>query len=114
MCYNEKRGFNLLNLYLETGYNFNTATKFLQNLKRITCVCIKNGWLLKDPFASFSLIQQECDRPYLTLEEFNKFLEFNSPYERLNRECDFFFLSCYAGLAYIYVKKLKRLKIERS
>ena len=104
------------NLYLKTekGCNFNTATKFLQNLKRITCVCIKNGWLLKDPFASISLTLKEVDRPYLTQEELNKLLEFNSPYERLNRVCDFFIFSCYTGLAYIDVKKLKRLEIEGS
>jgi len=32
-------------LYLKTerGCNYNTATKFLQNLKRVTSICIKNG-----------------------------------------------------------------------
>ena len=55
-------------MYLKTekGCNYNTATKFLQNLKRITFSCIRHGWLLKDPFVGISLAMKEVDRPYLT------------------------------------------------
>jgi site-specific recombinase XerD len=101
-------------VYLKTekGSSFNTATKFLQNLKRITGICIKNGWLLKDPFASISLALKEVDRPYLTQEELNRLLSFSSPFERLNRVCDIFIFSCYTGLAYIDVKQLRRVELE--
>lgn len=104
------------NLYLKTerGCNFNTATKFLQNMKKITGMCIKNGWLSKDPFANISLALKEVDRPYLTKEELHKLIEFDSSFERLNRVRDFFIFSCYTGLAYIDVKQLKRMEIEGS
>ncbi len=103
-------------LYLKTerGCNYNTATKFLQNLKRVTSICIKNGWLLKDPFASISLTLKEVDRPYLTFEELKKLEEFTSHVDRLNRVCDFFIFSCYTGLAYIDVKQLKRVELEKN
>jgi site-specific recombinase XerD len=102
------------NMYLKTemGCNYNTATKFLQNLKRITCISIRNGWLIKDPFVGISLSMKEVDRPYLTQEEIQKLIDFNSTIDRLNKVRDFFIFSCYTGLAYIDVKKLKKAEVE--
>ena len=102
------------NMYLKTekGCNYNTATKFLQNLKRITCISIRNGWLVKDPFVGISLSIKEVDRPYLTMEEIQTLIDFDSKIERLKRVRDIFVFSCYTGLAYIDVKKLKKSEIE--
>ena len=102
------------NMYLKTekGCNYNTATKFLQNLKRITCISIRNGWLVKDPFVGISLSIKEVDRPYLTMEEIQTLIDFDSKIERLKRVRDIFVFSCYTGLAYIDVKKLKKAEIE--
>ena len=101
-------------IYLKTekGCSFNTATKFLQNLKTITSISIRSGWLVKDPFNGISLTLKEVDRPYLTFEELERLIEFNSVFDRLNRVRDFFVFSCYTGLAYIDVKKLKRAELE--
>lgn len=101
-------------IYLKTekGCSFNTATKFLQNLKTITSISIRSGWLVKDPFNGISLTLKEVDRPYLTFEELERLIEFNSVFDRLNRVRDFFVFSCYTGLAYIDVKKLKKAEIE--
>ena len=102
------------NMYLKTekGCNYNTATKFLQNLKRITCISIRNGWLVKDPFVGISLSIKEVDRPYLTMEEIQTLIDYDSKIERLKRVRDIFVFSCYTGLAYIDVKKLKKAEIE--
>ena len=104
------------NMYLKTekGCNYNTATKFLQNLKRITCISIRNGWLVKDPFVGISLSIKEVDRPYLTMEEIQTLIDYDSKIERLKRVRDIFVFSCYTGLAYIDVKKLKKAEIEGS
>ncbi len=75
----------------------------------MTSICLKNGWLQKDPFAPISLKLKEVDRPYLKNEEL---MEFNSPFERLCRVCDLFIFSCLIGLSYIDIKKLKRIEIE--
>ena len=101
-------------IYLKTekGCSHNTAIKFLQNLKTITSISIRSGWLVKDPFNGISLSLKEVDRPYLTFEELERLIEFNSVFDRLNRVRDFFVFSCYTGLAYIDVKKLKRSEIE--
>jgi integrase len=55
---------------------------------------------------------KEVDRPYLTEEELQKLMEFSSPFDRLNRVRDFFIFSCFTGLAYADVKKLKRSELE--
>ena len=103
-------------IYLKTekGCNFNTANKFLQNLKRITCISLRHGWLQKDPFVDISLSMKEVDRPYLNEDELKRLMTFNSPFERLNRVRDFFVFSCFTGLAYADVKKMKKREIERN
>jgi len=103
-------------MYLKTekGCNFNTANKFLQNLKRITCISLRHGWIQKDPFVDISLSMKEVDRPYLNEDELKRLMNFNSPFERLNRVRDFFVFSCFTGLAYADVKKMKKSEIERN
>ena len=102
------------NMYLKTekGCSSNTATKFLQNLKRITCISMRSGWLMKDPFVGVNLSIKEVDRPYLTMEEIQKLIDYDSKIERLKRVRDIFIFSCYTGLAYIDVKKLKKSEVE--
>ena len=100
--------------YLKThaGCNHNTANKFLQNLKQITTLAIRHGWLLKDPFAGINLGMKEVIRPYLTEAELKQLLDFTSEFERLKRVRDFFVFSCFTGLAYIDVKQLRKCEIE--
>jgi site-specific recombinase XerD len=102
-------------LYLktETGCAYNTATKFLQNFKKITKICLHNGWMQKDPFANISLSLKEVDRPYLNEEELLHLENLPISIDRISRVRDFFVFSCYTGLAYADVKKLKRSEIER-
>jgi len=103
-------------MYLKTerGCNFNTANKFLQNLKRITYRCLRHGWILKDPFVGISLTMKEVDRPYLTEEELKSIMDYSSSFDRLRRVRDFFLFSCFIGLAYADVKKLRRCEIEKN
>jgi site-specific recombinase XerD len=103
-------------MYLKTekGCNYNTATKFLQNLKRITFSCIRHGWLLKDPFVGISLAWKEVDRPYLTDAELKNLMEFTSDIDRLVKVRDFFVFSCYTRLAYIDLYKLRKKEIEKN
>lgn len=102
------------NMFLKTemGCGYNTANKFLQYLKKITCISIRNGWLIKDPFVGISLTMKEVDRPYLTMEEIQRLIDYDSSIERMKRVRDFFVFSCYTGLAYADVKKLKKAEVE--
>lgn len=47
----------------------NTTMKYLANFKKVVLICVKNGWLQKDPFVGFKLAKREIERPFLTEQE---------------------------------------------
>lgn len=91
--------------------NHNSTMKYLKNFKKIVLLCIKNGWLNKDPFIGFKLNTHEVERPFLSQLELNEIAAKEFPAKRLNYVKDIFLFSCYTGLAYVDVQKLKRSEI---
>ena len=91
--------------------NHNSAMKYLKNFKKVVLLCIKNGWLHKDPFIGFKLNTHEVERPFLSESELKSIAEKEFPAMRLNYVKDIFLFSCYTGLAYIDVQKLKRSEV---
>ena len=90
----------------------NTAIKYLSNFKKIVLLCVKNGWLLRDPFCGFNMGTKEVVRQILTQEELDKLAKKEFLTERLSITRDVFLFSCYTGLAYVDVFKLKRSDIS--
>jgi len=103
-------------LFLRTNKfcNFNTTTKYLQNFKRILMIAFRNGWLKVNPFADFKLTLREVDRPYLTEDELKNVMELEILMPRLELVRDLFVFSCFSGLAYSDLFKLKGSEIERD
>lgn len=93
------------------GCSQNTTIKYLSNFKKIVGECIKRGWLIRDPFVGFKMARKEIIRDYLTNEELNSLESKYFEIERLGQVRDIFLFSCYTGLAYIDVKKLRRDQI---
>lgn len=89
----------------------NSMIKYLTYFKKIVLLCVKRQWLKQDPFAEFSLARREMVRPYLTDAEITKMANKGFPTERLGIVRDIFLFSCYTGLAYADVQKLKRSEI---
>ena len=85
--------------------------KYLTYFKKIVLLCVKHQWLKQDPFAEFSLARREMVRPFLTDGEITKMANKVFPTERLAIVRDIFLFSCYTGLAYVDVQKLKRSEI---
>jgi site-specific recombinase XerD len=104
---------NDLEFWLKTHRNcaHNTTMKYICNLKKIVNGCIRKGWLLKDPFLGFKTTKQEVEKEALTEQELEKVHLKVFPTDRLNFVRDIFLFSCYTGLAYADVKKLKRTEI---
>ncbi len=102
-----------LEFWLKTQRNcaHNTTMKYISNLKKIVNGCIRKGWLLRDPFLGFKTTKQEVEREALTQQELDKIHSKVFPTDRLNYVKDIFLFSCYTGLAYADVKKLKRSEI---
>ncbi len=102
-----------LAFWLKTQRNcaHNTTMKYISNLKKIINGCIRKGWLPKDPFPGFKTTRLEVDRQALTQAELDRINSKVFPTDRLNIVRDIFLFSCYTGLAYADVKKLKRPEI---
>jgi len=102
-----------LEFWLKTQRNcaHNTTLKYISNLKKIVNGCIRKGWLTKDPFAGFKMTKIEIEREALSETELDKIRAKVFPTDRLNIVRDIFLFSCYTGLAYADVRKLRRTEI---
>ena len=102
-----------LEFWLKTQRNcaHNTTLKYISNLKKIVNGCIRKGWLTKDPFAGFKMTKIEIEREALSETELDKIRAKFFPTDRLNIVRDIFLFSCYTGLAYADVRKLRRTEI---
>ena len=89
----------------------NSAVKYITNLKKIVLQCIRKGWLKGDPFIDFKTTKKEVHRVAITPDELQTLLNKNLHCERLELVRDIFVFSCYTGLAYIDVSKLRRSQI---
>lgn len=106
-------GFELY-LKAEEGIGHNTAIKYIQFLKRAINYGIGMEWLKHDPFKAFKCTLHQVVRECLTQEEIDRIQakEFATP--RLEQVRDLFVFSCYTGLAYADVKKLKHEEIVKG
>ncbi len=91
--------------------NHNTTIKYISNLRKIINLCIKNGWLIKDPFVGFKMTKKEVIREILTEEELQTIISKDIQNVRIRQVRDIFIFSCFTGLAYIDTKRLKRSNI---
>ena len=85
--------------------------KYIANFKKIVNGCIRKGWLSKDPFLGFKMTKHEVIKEALTEQELTILDAKSFPVDRLNFVKDIFLFSCYTGLAFASVKKLKRSEI---
>jgi len=91
--------------------NHNTTLKYLTNFKKIVLICVKNGWLIRNPFTQFRMVKKEVNRIILTWQEMQKISEKTFVTDRLNHVRDIFLFSCFTGLAYVDVKNLSKHQI---
>ncbi|MDH6310260.1 site-specific recombinase XerD [Dysgonomonas sp. PFB1-18] len=103
-------------VYLQTtcGCSSNTTAKFMQFFKRIVIIAKNNDWIKADPFVNYKIRIKKVDRGYLTQEEVESIMEKRFSTKRLEHVRDIFVFSCFCGLAYIDVKKLRKENIRTS
>jgi len=103
-----------LEFYLKTERScaHNTAMKYLSDFKKIVLLCVKRDWLQKDPFLGYKLTRKEVNKEFLVTEELETITAKKFASERLAVVRDIFLFSCYTGLAYADVQKLKRSEIR--
>ena len=91
--------------------NHNTTIKYISNLRKIVTICLKNGWLVKDPFIGFKMTKKEVIREILTEQELQTLITKDIQNIRVRQVRDIFIFSCFTGLAYIDAKRLKKSEI---
>jgi len=89
----------------------NTVAKQMTEFGKIIRICLANDWISRNPFFNYKCRMKEVDRPYLSQEEIDSIINKRFQTERLNQVRDIFIFSCYTGLAYVDVHKLKRSHI---
>ncbi|WP_313240248.1 site-specific integrase [Sphingobacterium multivorum] len=85
----------------------NTAIKHIKNFGKIIRICVDNKWLESDPFVGYKLKSKPVHRDFLTADELQLVASKVFATERLAQVRDFFLFSCFTGLSYVDVKKLK-------
>ncbi|MEZ2338438.1 site-specific integrase [Mucilaginibacter sp. RCC_168] len=94
--------------------NHNSTMKYLSNFKKIVLICVKNRWLPVDPFADFKFTRKPVERVALTEHELKKIASKPFAAERLIFVRDIFLFSCYTGLSYADVQKLRYSEIVKG
>ncbi|HEV7379727.1 MAG TPA: site-specific integrase [Dyadobacter sp.] len=89
----------------------NATVKYLSNFKKVVLICVRKGWIPRDPFHEFSLAKREKERSILTKHELEKISSKKITIGRIEQVRDIFVFCCYTGLAYIDVKQLKRSEL---
>ncbi|QEM03789.1 site-specific integrase [Mucilaginibacter rubeus] len=89
----------------------NSAVKYLKNFKKIIRICIASGWMVNDPFVNYKAKVKVVDRLFLNDEELRRMAAKVFGTERLGQIRDIFLFSCFTGLAYADVQKLKATEI---
>lgn len=90
----------------------NTAMKYLGDFKKIILLCVKHSWLSRDPFLGYKMSRRQVQKDFLIDEELQMIASKEFLTERLALVRDIFLFSCYTGLAYADVKKLKSSEIR--
>ncbi|MGB3143626.1 MAG: site-specific integrase [Maribacter sp.] len=95
--------------FLKANQNLshNSALKYIAYFKKIIRVAYANGWLDRDPFYNFKLRPKTIDKEFLSNDELVKLIQADFSIPRLEQVRDVFIFSCYTGLAYVDVAKLK-------
>ncbi len=91
--------------------NHKTTMQYLRNFNKIVNHCLRSGWLPKNPFIMFKMTDREVERTALTETELQSIMDEQFSIDRLSIVKDIFLFSCFTGLSYADVRKLKRSDI---
>lgn len=97
-------------VYLKSVKNccHNTTMDYLKKIKKIMNLCIVKKWIDHSPFTGFRMPVAETNKTFLTEEELSAIENKVIAISRLGQVRDIFLFSCYTGLAYCDVFKLRK------
>ena len=86
----------------------NSCSKHLKLLKKIINIAVANSYMTFNPFAPYKVQRNPFVVEFLTEDELQKVIAFETPLPRLERAKDMFLFGCFTGLAYIDIKTLTK------
>jgi site-specific recombinase XerD len=92
----------------------NSTVKYIKNFKKIIRICLASGWITSDPFLNYKANMKVVAKVFLSQAELNKIAVKEFDNARLSQVRDIFLFSCYTGLAYADVQKLKRIDLYKG
>jgi len=92
----------------------NSVAKYIKHLKKVVRTCLTHGWIEKDPFLHYKAKVKQVERAFLSEEELYRIARKEFVTERLSQVRDIFLFSCFTGLAYIDVQKLKLSDVRKG
>ncbi|MBS7232414.1 site-specific integrase [Flavobacterium psychroterrae] len=98
-------------LRIDKECTHNTLCVYTMPVIRMVELAIKKGLIRKNPFEDYEITMNEKDRGYLLKEDVEKILVHNAN-KRFELVRDLFVFSCFTGLSYADIKKLKRSNIQ--
>jgi len=101
-------------LLTERNCNHNSATKRLQQLKKVLRFARISGFTKVDPFDSYPLKVKPTNRNIITKEELDKIEAFDPETESIERLKDVFLFQCYTGLSHVDLQKLESSHIHKG
>jgi site-specific recombinase XerD len=90
----------------------NTTMKYIACVKKMAIRALRNDWLQRDPFMGFNMALREVEREALTADELERMAAKSFSVQRISQVRDIFLFSCFTGLAYADLQKLKRSEIS--
>lgn len=101
-------------LQRSNSLNNNGVMKHLSRLKKLMNLALDLEWLDKNPFARYKLKFHKHESEFLDKHELELLIKAFVPEEGLRIVRDVFVFSCYTGLSYSDVKKLKSGNVVRG
>jgi len=90
----------------------NTIWVYTMPVLALAELAIKKGLIRDNPFQDYEINMEETDRGYILKEDVEKLMLSKAPHPRYEVVKDLFIFSCFTGLAYADIKKLKRNNIQ--
>lgn len=99
-------------LRIDKECTHNTVWVYTMPVLRMVELAIKKGMIRNNPFEDYEITMKEADRGFLLKDAVEKIMLCNLPKQRYELVRDIFIFSCFTGLSYADIKKLKRSNIQ--
>lgn len=99
-------------LRIDKDCTHNTVWVYTMPIIALTELAIKKGLIRKKPFEDYKISMEEIDRSYLLKENVEKLMLLKPSKSKYELVKDLFIFSCFTGLSYIDIQKLKWSNIQ--